>query len=200
MKKNIFTVIIIVFIISMSITLSICMDNGKEKENNTIIISQKEKELEKIREENSSTRNEKEKLNDDEIIKNITKDKVLLKEAQKEKISLSQEDIEQIKTLTNNSISEEGKEKIKKLDMTEDEFREYLYNELVNMELRIKIQEKLIKEINSNNITLDNKEFKEKVAKYNDDKKNNIYDLEMGLNLLNEYIKLLEDNYNIIEQ
>lgn len=134
-----------------------------------------------------------EKVNVDEkdIDNNKRKEEKINKIAEEKNIELDSNTQNTIEKMVKKDLSENDEKKIKEMNMTEEEFRNNLYTELTNMQKRVKLKEKLIKEIITNNISIDNSEFKEKVRKYNENKENNNNSSKECLELLDEYIEIL---------
>ena len=122
---------------------------------------------------------------------------VLNYEAEKRNITLDVEQETKIEEILDKELSIGEKEKIKEIGVSEEEFKENLKKELILMQKRVKLKEKLISEINTNNISIDNIEFKEKVNDYNNNIKNNENLVQECLNLLNEYVELIQNNNNL---
>lgn len=122
---------------------------------------------------------------------------VLNYEAEKRNITLDVEQETKIEEILDKELSIGEKEKIKEIGVSEEEFKENLKKELILMQKRVKLKEKLISEINTNNISIDNIEFKEKVNDYNNNIKNNENSVQECLNLLNEYVELIQNNNNL---
>lgn len=206
MRKKTVTIITLISI-SIILIVIVVVFNFKKiyKDNKTIIISEQDIKSEKIKIEliNDSNIDSGDKLNEnDNMIKEIADKKILKKEAEKRKILLSTEEEENIKLISEkNPLSEHSKNKMEDLKISEEEFRNQLYKELIDMKIRVKLKENLIKEINNNQVTIKNQEFEEKVSEYLKHKENNEDNTEMEcLNLLNEYIELLENTYIVKEE
>ena len=90
------------------------------------------------------------------------------------------------------------------MNLTEEEFRNNLYEKLINMQLRVKLKEQLLDEIFNNDIKVDNNEFKVQVKSFNDDKNSNNYSAEELFTkteeLLDKYISILKSNYSKLEK
>ena len=93
---------------------------------------------------------------------------------------------------------------ISNMNMTEEEFRNYLYNKLIDMQLRVNLKKELLEEINTNNIKINNQEFKQKVKNFNEYKNSENVNIDETIqnaeNLLNEYITILEKQYTKVQK
>lgn len=203
-KIYIICLVIIVGIMGLSAFIKNYGPNNSIQEN-LIIISEKDVLLKKAQifdyeEYNEETRN----LNNDDFIKKeIFKEKVLVSEANKRGIAIEEEYKNDLKDLIiKKEIKEGDKEFIKSLSISENEFKEIVYNEFINLKLRSELRRELIKEIESNNISIGNKELQENVLKYNNEKElievdKRIAELEK---VLDQYIDLITNNYIKVEK
>ena len=171
------------------------------KEDNEIHIANEEIELEIVRSEiiNEDSTNET-SVNKENISNQIFEEKVLAKECEKRSITVDKEQQQTLRKVAfSNSISDKNMEKVNSMNMTEEEFRNYLYNKLMDMQLRVKLKKELLEEINTNNIKINNQEFKERVEAFNEYKNSKSFNLDEAIpkaeELLNEYITILENQY-----
>lgn len=202
-------VISIIFVLIVLITIIFINysegNNENISENNSydIKVSNREIELALIRENENTVNNNETAEN---VSNEIFEEKVLDIECEKRKIFLDSEQEENLKNVIyNNPISDENKSKLEDMNMTEEEFRDYLYDRMIKMQKRVKLNKQLLEEINNNNIKIDNEEFKAEVKKFNDDKDNNTNtNTENLLNkcqeLYNKYVDLISQQYNKIEE
>lgn len=180
-------------------SLDISEMNKNKESPKEVIVSNYDIKLKELRNTDNLNVEENNKNDSENIIKEIANEKILLKEAEKNNITLSEIEKNNIKNIVDSSpIDRKGLEKINKNEITESEFRNIVYRELENMQIRLKLKEKLVEEIYSNAISFDNEEFKNKVNDFN--KKNEKYNKDEILGLLNEYISLLEKEYTIIRE
>lgn len=187
------TAIVIILVVIMLILGITFINNTSEDK---IIISNEEIELEIMK--NEDTYDKEKDIDFDKVTEKIFQEKVLNKESQKRNINIDNGTQEKLKEISlNNTISEENKRKIESLGLSEEEFREYLYNNLIEMQKRVLLKKELLEEINNNNIKIDNENFKEKVDIFNSNRETNSAEevLITTEELLNEYITILEQEY-----
>ena len=205
MKKWIITIFVIIIIIISTIIIFINHSEGNnenisDNKSYDIKISNREIELAMIRDENI-IENDK---SFETISNEIFEEKVLDMEREKREICLDSEQEENLKNVIyNNPISDENKLKLKDMDMTEEEFRDYLYERMIKMQKRVQLNKQLLEEINNNDIKIDDEEFKAEVKKFNEDK-NNFNNTESLLteyqDLYDSYVELISQQYNKIEE
>ena len=215
MKNKIIISLTIIIIIAFLLTIIFW---GIKKNNKTIRISNNEIQLEMMKYENekdfdeSNYSNEKDfdesnysevnKKLEEKVQAKLLQEKVLNKESEKRKITITNEQEDVLKkAVFKNEISEESKSKIAQMNMNEDEFKEYVYNKMIQMQKRVELKRKLLEEITSNAITIDNEDFKNEVDEFNNSKNIEENADEVILRteeLLNKYIHLLESNYTVI--
>ena len=210
LKKNklIFIIFLVLIILLFMIAILINFGVSKEVTQDTIEVYAKEIELEKLRENiivNDSSNIINNENKNDNIVNKIFEEKVLVNESKKRNISIEEEQKENLKKISfNNPISEENQQKIRDMNLTEEEFRNNLYEKLINMQLRVNIKEQLLDEIFNNDIKVDNNEFKVQVKSFNDDKNSNNYSAEELFTkteeLLDKYISILKSNYSKLEK
>lgn len=210
LKKNklIFIIFLVLIIILFMIAILVNFSVSRESTQDTIEVYAKEIELEKLRENiivNDSSNIINNENKNDNIVNKIFEEKVLVNESKKRNISIEEEQKENLKKISfNNPISEENQQKIRDMNLTEEEFRNNLYEKLINMQLRVKLKEQLLEEIFNNDIKVDNNEFKVQVKSFNDDKNSNNYSAEELFTkteeLLDKYISILKSNYSKLEK
>lgn len=200
MKKKIIILGIVMLLVMLGLgtyILAVQNTNGIE-EDRIITVDSKEIKMNKLQMQIDEEKN-KVILDDNSIIKEIGNNKILDKEVEKRNITLSKNEQAEVKALVEKaSISKESEEKIVELGFNEDEFRAYMQEEVLKMQLRVKLKLELINEINSNSIQVENLKFKEEVEEYNKNNNENESITEC-LKLVDEYIKILQESYLIIE-
>lgn len=200
MKKKIIILGIVMLLVMLGLgtyILAVQNTNGIE-EDRIITVDSKEIKMNKLQMQIDEEKN-KVILDDNSIIKEIGNNKILDKEVEKRNITLSKNEQAEVKALVEKaSISKESEEKIVELGFNEDEFRDYMQEEVLKMQLRVKLKLELINEINSNSIQVENLKFKEEVEEYNKNNNENESITEC-LKLVDEYIKILQESYVIIE-
>lgn len=200
MKKKIIILGIVMLLVMLGLgtyILAVQNTNGIE-EDRIITVDSKEIKMNKLQMQMDEEKN-KVILDDNSIIKEIGNNKILDKEVEKRNITLSKNEQAEVKALVEKaSISKESEEKIVELGFNEDEFRDYMQEEVLKMQLRVKLKLELINEINSNSIQVENLKFKEEVEEYNKNNNENESITEC-LKLVDEYIKILQESYVIIE-
>lgn len=201
MRKKIIIIILSIFLL-LGIISIICINREKLYNmcfiSNSIEVSNEEIELALLSTDDENI----EEKSKQEISDQIFSEKVLNTESKKRNIDLSEEEKENFKKIVfSNNISEDNKRKIESMNMTEEEFRDYLYEKLLKMQKRVELKKQLLEEINNNNVKIKNQEFKKKVNTYNSTKynKNDTDTLNECTNLLNEYISIIESQYKKIE-
>ena len=165
MVKKIFLIFIGVSLILLTVVIIISSTIQYIKKDNEIDVSNKEIKLEVMKNRNTNKINiDDTSVSEEEISNKIFEEKVLLKECEKRNIDIEDETKQELKKVTfNNPISDENMKVISNMNMTEEEFRNYLYNKLIDMQLRVNLKKELLEEINTNNIKINNQEFKQKV-------------------------------------
>lgn len=200
MKKKIIILGIVMLLVMLGLgtyILAVQNTNGIE-EDRIITVDSKEIKMNKLQMQIDEEKN-KVILDNNSIIKEIGNNKILDKEVEKRNITLSKNEQAEVKALVEKaSISKESEEKIVELGFNEDEFRDYMQEEVLKMQLRVKLKLELINEINSNSIQVENLKFKEEVEEYNKNNNENESITEC-LKLVDEYIKILQESYVIIE-
>lgn len=205
-KNKLIFIFLIISIIVLAVILFFNWNTLSTINDNIIEISQNEIKVEKLRKqiiENISS--DSVNINEDTILDELFEEKVLSKESEKRNITIEKEQQEILKKVSyNNPISEENKQKISDMNMTEDEFRNYLYKQLINMQLRVNLKKQLLEEINNNNIKIDNIDFKAEVEALNNYKNSNTFNAEELFSktqeLLDEYISIIKNGYSKIEK
>lgn len=210
LKKNklIFIIFIVLIILLFMIAILVNFGVSKEVTQDTIEVYAKEIELERLREDiiiNDSSNITNNENTNDNIVNKIFEEKVLVRESEKRNITIEEEQKENLKKISfNNPISEENQQKIRDMNLTEEDFRKNLYEKLMNMQLRVKLKEQLLEEIFNNNIKIDNNEFKVQVKSFNDYRNSNNYSAEELVTkteeLLDKYISILKSNYSKLEK
>jgi len=161
MKKKIIILGIVMLLVMLGLgtyILAVQNTNGIE-EDRIITVDSKEIKMNKLQMQMDEEKN-KVILDDNSIIKEIGNNKILDKEVEKRNITLSKNEQAEVKALVEKaSISKESEEKIVELGFNEDEFRDYMQEEVLKMQLRVKLKLELINEINSNSIQVENLKF-----------------------------------------
>lgn len=138
-------------------------------------------------------------ISDEEILNSIFDKKVMAKECDIRNIQIDDEILESLKEKSQKESTESEKNKLKDIGMSEESFKENYLQELVCFEKEILLKQALLEEISSNNIKVEDKEFKSKIDNYN--KKKSSYSIEENLlqteSLLHEYIDIIKSNYTI---
>lgn len=206
MVKKIFLIFIGVSLILLTVVIIISSTIQYIKKDNEIDVSNKEIKLEVMKNRNTNKINiDDTSVSEEEISNKIFEEKVLLKECEKRNIDIEDETKQELKKVTfNNPISDENMKVISNMNMTEEEFRNYLYNKLIDMQLRVNLKKELLEEINTNNIKINNQEFKQKVKNFNEYKNSENVNIDETIqnaeNLLNEYITILEKQYTKVQK